>query len=75
MCHLIRLYTVCPLVFEFSISYSLDVTFVFENVVFCFFVVKELIMINISNYNSCYIYNNFTSQNMRFNFDVKLSCQ
>ena len=30
MSHLIKIYTVCPLVFEFSIQYSMDLT-LFEN--------------------------------------------
>ena len=46
MSHLIKIYTVCPLVFEFSIWYSLDLNFFLkfadENFVVCFSVVKEL---------------------------------
>ena len=37
----IKIYTVCPLVFEFSTWYSLDLNF-FEKFVVCFSVVKEL---------------------------------
>ena len=46
MSHLIKICTVCPLVFEFSIWYSLDLTFFWkfadENFIVCFFIVKEL---------------------------------
>ena len=46
MSHLIQIYTVCPLVFEFLIWYSLDIT-VFENMqtkilLSAFLVLKEL---------------------------------
>ena len=45
MSHLIKIYTVCSLVFEFSIWYSLDLTFFLkfadQNFVVCFLVVKR----------------------------------
>ena len=46
MSHLIQNYTVCPVVFEFSIYFSLDLIFLKKfadlNFVVCFLVVKEL---------------------------------
>ena len=49
MSHLIKIYAVCPLVFEFSICYSLDLNFfekfADENFVVCFSEVKELMLI------------------------------
>ena len=49
MSHLIQTYTVCPLLFDFSICYSLDLTFYeIRRQKFCcmFLVVKELTLLH-----------------------------
>ena len=42
MSHLFWIYTVCPLVFEFSIRLNMFSKFADENFAICFLVVKEL---------------------------------